>query len=331
MPIALLASLAPLAAGTDGSGRRAQDLSGLEPVAPLVTDEILDQRRVDLGGKLFNDVRLSRGNAVSCASCHDLEQGGDDGRDRPTGTDGQPLEFNSPTVFNAARNFRLNWRGNYRTLEEQNEAVLLDPRLMGSRWDDLLAKLRADPGYAPAFNRIYSETASRESVLDALATFQRSLVTPHSRFDRFLAGERDAITPAEERGYRAFDAFGCIACHQGENLGGNLFQKFGIFATAFPSSKAVAEADLGRFAITGKAEDRHVFRVPSLRNVAATAPYLHDGRAASLDAAVKIMARNQLGRELPDGDVDLIVGFLRTLTGEYLGRPLVRETGPGPR
>jgi cytochrome c peroxidase len=159
-------------------------------------------------------------------------------------------------------------------------------------------------------------------VLDALAIFQRSLITPNARFDRYLKGERDAITADEERGYQLFKAYGCIACHQGANVGGNLFQKFGIFQDLFAGQKTLTKADLGRFTITGVESDRHVFRVPSLRNVAVTAPYFHDGRTASLADAVKIMARNQLGRELDQRDADLIVKFLGTLTGEYRGQPL---------
>lgn len=328
--MAILVCVASLAAGTIASTAHAPDLPGVEPVAPLAAGAPLDQRRVDLGRQLFHDTRLSGSRTVTCASCHDLDRGGDDGLARSTGADGRPLSFNSPTVFNATRSFRLNWRGNFRTLEELNEAVLLDPRLMGARWDDVLARLRADPGYDRGFARIYGGPAMRESVLDALASFERSLLTPNAPFDRYLAGERAALTPDEERGYEAFKALGCVACHQGENLGGNLFQRFGIFPSPALRSHPETRADLGRFTVTGDAEDRHVFRVPSLRNVAVTAPYLHDGRAASLEAAVAIMARNQLGQRLAERDVDLIVAFLNTLTGEYQGRPLLPEPRPDP-
>jgi cytochrome c peroxidase len=160
------------------------------------------------------------------------------------------------------------------------------------------------------------------NVLDALAAYQRSLTTPRARFDRYLAGERTSITADEERGYRLFKSYGCSACHQGVNVGGNLFQKFGIFSDPFTGRGAITQANLGRFAITGMESDRHVFRVPSLRNVAVTAPYFHDGRAATLEEAVEIMALNQLGREIAESDIDLIVKFLGTLTGEYRGRSL---------
>jgi cytochrome c peroxidase len=293
-----------------------------EPVTPIPAVEALDPAKIELGRRMFHDARLSREGRISCAACHDLARGGDDGRARSTAADGRPLDFNTSTVFNAALNARLNWRGNFRTLREQNEAVLLDPRLMNATWPELLAKLRADPDYRGAVKAVYGGGPEREHVLDALATFQRSLLTPGARFDRYLRGERDAVTADEARGYQLFKGYGCIACHQGVNVGGNLFQKFGVFHDPFAARRGADAPDLGRYTITGREEDRRVFRVPSLRNVAVTAPYFHDGSATSLAQAVETMARAQLGRELPRGDIDLIVKFLRTLTGRYQGESL---------
>jgi cytochrome c peroxidase len=295
-----------------------------EPITPVPAAEALDPAKIELGRRMFHDVRLSRGDRVSCASCHDLARGGDDGRARSETNDGRPSDFNASTVFNAALNARLNWRGNFRTLTEQNEAVLLDPRLMNATWPELLGKLRADADYHAAFKALYGGP-EREHVLDALATFQRSLLTPDARFDRYLRGERDAITAEEARGYQLFKAYGCIACHQGVNVGGNLFQRFGVFYDPFAARGNAGAADLGRYTITGREDDRKVFRVPSLRNVAVTSPYFHDGSAASLAEAVDIMARSQLGRELPRDDIDLIIRFLRTLTGVYRGQSLTRS------
>lgn len=302
-----------------------------EPIAPVSVTEPPDAGKIALGERLFHDVRLSHGNAVACASCHPLEQGGDDGLSRSIAANGQLLEFNAPTIFNVAFNFRFNWRGNFRTLEAQNEAALLDDGLMGTNWGELTAKLGADPDYAKRFNRLYGTRPERANVLDVLAAYQRSLVTPNARFDRYLRGDRNAITTDEEHGYQLFKAYGCIACHQGANVGGNLFQKFGIFSDPFAAQGFVSDADLGRFSVTGRAGDRHVFRVPSLRNVAVTAPYFHDGRTASLEEAVEIMARYQLGRELAHRDIQVIVKFLGTLTGEYRGRPLTDKADRGPR
>jgi cytochrome c peroxidase len=302
-----------------------------EPVTPVPDVEALDPVKVELGRRMFHDVRLSRGDRVTCASCHDLARGGDDGHARSAGADGRLLDFNTSTIFNAALNARLNWRGNFRTLREQNEAVLLDPRLMNATWPELLAKLRADAEYRASFKALYGGSPEREYLLDALVTFQRSLLTPDARFDRYLRGEHDTITDDEARGYQLFKAYGCSACHQGANVGGNLFQKFGVFHDPFAERGNVSASDLGRYTITGREDDRKVFRVPSLRNVAVTAPYFHDGSAASLTEAVAIMARSQLGRELPHGDADLVVKFLRTLTGRYQGQFLAARSDGEPR
>jgi cytochrome c peroxidase len=301
------------------SGRQATAAPSAEPVTPLPAAAAdLDPARVRLGERLFRDTGLSRDGTRSCASCYDLERGGEDGRTRSTGADGRPLDYNAPTVFNAALNFRLNWHGNFRTLEAQAEAVLLDPRLMDTSWEEVLGRLRADPAYRDAFAAAYGGGPEPWQVLDALAAFQRSLLTPGACFDRWLRGERGALTPEEEQEYELFKGYGCVACHQGVNLGGNLFQRFGVFA-ARPMR---TEADLGRFTVTGEERDRGVFRVPSLRNVAATAPYFHDGGEPSLAGAVRTMARSQLGRSMTEEEIGLVVGFLRTLTGEYRGRPV---------
>jgi cytochrome c peroxidase len=309
-------------------GIQAHEPMSDEPVAPITAAaENLDPAKIELGSKLFNDVRVSHGNKLSCTSCHRLDRSGDDHRSRSLGADGSLLDFNVPTVFNATLNYRLNWRGNFRTLEEQNEAVLLDRRLMNTSWEELLAKLRDDPDYKAAFVTLYGGQPERSSVLDALAIFQRSLLTPDAPFDDYLRGD-DAISPDQARGYELFKSYGCIACHQGRNLGGNLFQKFGIFSDPF-AGQSETSADLGRFSITHRESDRQVFRVPSLRNIAVTAPYFHDGRTTSLSEAVEIMARNQLGRELPQQDRDLIVEFLGALTGKYQGRSLAVQADRG--
>jgi cytochrome c peroxidase len=297
-----------------------------EPITPVPRGVSLDADKVRLGEMLFYDARVSRGDILACASCHVLAEGGDDNRARTPGWDGELLSFNASTVFNTALSFRFNWRGNFRTLEEQNEAVLLDPQLMNTTWEELLAKLRADQEYREGFAAVYGSDPAPANVLDALATFQRSLTTPDARFDRYLRGERSAITPEEESGYRLFKDFGCAACHQGVNVGGNLFQRFGIFHDPF-AEWPIRTADLGRFTITGRADDRFVFRVPSLRNVAVTPPYFHDGRAQTLEEAIVEMARSQLGRVLTGQEIDQIAGFLRTLTGEYRGRPLSDRAG----
>ena len=193
---------------------------------------------------------------------------------------------------------------------------------MNTTWAEVLAKLNADSVYVAAFSTTYQQRPSQANVLDALATFERSLITPNARFDRYLRGERSALTAAEQRGYELFKSYGCVACHQGMNIGGNLFQKFGVFEEPVASVPANAVVDLGRFRVTKVARDRGVFRVPSLRNVAVTGPYFHDGRATTLEEAVDTMANLQLGRKLLLNEVTLIVQFLQSLTGEYRGNPL---------
>jgi len=190
---------------------------------------------------------------------------------------------------------------------------------MHTTWPELLAKLRAVPDYEAAFNAAYPGGLTREHVLHALTTYVRSLVTPNARFDQYLRGRQEALTAEEQRGYQLFKAYGCAACHQGVNIGGNIFQKFGIFRGDKPPPD---DDDLGRFAVTGATRDRYVFRVPSLRNVAVTAPYYHDGRVETLETAVDLMARRQLGTALTAEEVHVIVQFLHTLTGEYRGRSL---------
>jgi cytochrome c peroxidase len=289
-----------------------------EPITPLPLSVDLDPKRVALGEQLFNDVRLSRDNTKSCATCHPLEQGGMDGRRRATSAnDSQPAR-NTPTIFNVGLNASFNWDGIADSLEAQAEIVLLSPRLMNATWPELLAKLR-DADYVARFNDAFPEGLTQANVLAALADFQRSLLTPNARFDRYLRGERDALTEAEQQGYTLFKSYGCVACHQGMNIGGNMYQKFGVFAE---TSSAEMPVDLGRYAVTKAQRDREVFRVPSLRNVAVTSPYFHDGRAPTLEEAVTTMVRVQLGRTLTSDEVRLIVQFLDTLTGEYRGRPV---------
>jgi cytochrome c peroxidase len=310
-----------------GEERAAPSPYAVEPISPIELPTDLDLAKVRLGERLFGDVRVSRGDRVACITCHQLDNGGADHRDfSPSPETGGMLDHNTPTIFNAVLNFRFNWSGQFHDLAEQNSFVLQSPKLMNTNWTQLIGKLRADSEYSAGFDKAYGGPLDAVQVLDTLASYERSLVTPNARFDRYLRGERDAITPEEENGYHLFKAFGCVACHQGRNVGGNLFERFGIFEEPPVSDGANRPSDLGRFAVTGQERDRFVFRVPSLRNIALTAPYFHDGSAATLEAAVKVMARKQLGRTLEGAEVGLLVGFLKTLTGEYLGRPLDRPT-----
>lgn len=290
-----------------------------EPIQPLPLPPVLDRRKVALGERLFHDPRLSRDQSVSCASCHNLKLGGADGKPRSVRPGGALTPVNTPSIFNVAFNFRLFWDGHAGSLEEHIQGPMEDT---GTDWQVVLQRLRQDASYVSAFSAAYADGLTVAAVQDALVTFERSLVTPNGRFDRYLRGDRNAITPEEKEGYRLFKAYGCAACHQGVNAGGNMYQKVGVIGDYFDKRRDLTPADLGRYNVTGLERDRHMFRVPSLRNVALTAPYLHDGRVKTLEDAVKGMSKFMLGRPIEPREIRLIVQFLHTLNGEYNGQPL---------
>jgi len=290
-----------------------------EPIVPIPESRGQDPNRVELGQQLFHDVRLSRDRGRSCATCHPLDRGGMDGRTRALTADGTTHMRNTPTVFNVGLSSYFNWDGIGDTLEAHADIVLRNPRLMNMTWPEILSRLGAVEDYAARFRAAYADGLTRSNVLDALASFERGLNTPDSRFDRYLRGDRHALTESERRGYELFKGYGCVTCHQGINVGGNMFQKFGVFPEA---DVMLLDGDLGRYLVTRIARDRGVFRVPSLRNVAVTAPYFHDGRVPSLELAVDTMARVQLGRTLRREEIRMVVQFLESLTGRYRGQPV---------
>lgn len=302
--VALLAGAAPMTAADDAApdtSSAAED----EPITPIPPPPAADPLRVTLGQRLFRDTRLSHDNRQSCLSCHDIGSNGTDGKNHETGPDGAEARVNTSTVFNAALSFRLNWEGSYRTLEQNAAASLTNPKIMGTSLEEVVARLDADPELVRQFRVAYGQRPDAASLLDAIATYERSLLTPDSRFDRWLEGDAAALSAEELAGYRLFKSLGCVSCHQGVNVGGNLFERPGIFhplAAAFPA----------------------LLRVPSLRNVAATPPYFHDGSAPTLEEAVRRMGRAQLDQPLPDEQIRAIVAFLNTLTGIYRGTPVTR-------
>ena len=282
----------------------------------------LDSKKVALGNLLFHEVSLSHDNTIACAGCHQLARGGTDGVKYSVGVNGQLSGINAPTVFNSAFNFRQFWNGRAKTLEDQVAGPIHNPVEMGSNWTEVIAKLKRDSGYVQAFSESYKNGITSDNIANAIAVFMRSLSTPNSRFDKYLKGDSHAITPYELSGYALFTSYGCIACHQGMNIGGNMYEKLGIMRDYFKERGNVTEHDLGRYMLTKNPDDMYVFKVPSLRNIALTAPYLHDGTAKTLEDVVLIMGKYQLGIALPNEDVARIVAFLRTLTGEYNGKPL---------
>jgi cytochrome c peroxidase len=290
-------------------------------VAPLPPAPVLDAKKLAFGERLYNDPHLSGDGEVACRDCHSLETGGAVHVPRSPFPGRKPLPVNVPTVFNVAYDFRYAWNGRFETIEDQVDFAMNAPAAMGGSMDAAVRRVEGDEAYARAFRDVYGRAPDAVGVRDALADYCRSLVTPNSRFDRFLLGVA-ALSPEEKAGYDAFVGYGCVTCHQGVNIGGNMFQRFGVMRDYFADRGDLTEADLGRYNVTKDDADRHVFRVPSLRNVARTAPYFHDGNAATLEEAVTVMALFQLGRHLPARDVQAIVAFLGSLTGELNGRPL---------
>ncbi|WP_256390452.1 cytochrome-c peroxidase [Pseudomonas yamanorum] len=293
-----------------------------EPLKPLPPIPQLDPATVELGRQLFNETQLSVNNTKSCASCHDLQNGGADNRAFSLGFDGKPVTLNTPTVFNASLNFKQFWNARVDTLQAQVEQVVTSPMEMGNDWKTVIQTLSALPHYQATFRQIYPDGITPANVQNALATYERTLLTPNSRFDQYLQGDTDILTLQEKYGYQRFKEYGCIACHQGTNIGGNMYQKFGVMGDYFKARGNPTEADLGRYLVTRDEEDRNVFKVPSLRNVAVTAPYFHDASAKTLEDAVDVMFKYQLGRVPSTEDKTLIVLFLKTLTGEWAGKPL---------
>ncbi len=299
-----------------------------EPLQPLPPPPELNPGKVALGEKLFFDTRLSANSNLSCASCHDIATNGADHRARSRGHDNIPLAVNTPSVFNSALNPWQFWDGRAHSLAEQIDYIIENPREMANSWLVIIHRLKASPDYVREFNSLYADGINTDNIRDAIITFERSLLTPDSRFDRWLQGDEQALNAEEKKGYQLFKAYGCAACHQGANIGGNLFQKIGIFADFFQYRDEIHPADYGRFNISKREQDKYVFRVPSLRNVAITAPYFHDGSVNSLHEAIQLVARYQLGRSIPDDDIQGIIAFLKTLTGKYKGRLLTKAPAP---
>lgn len=288
-----------------------------EPLSPLPTlDSLkLDVGKIKLGEKLFKDTRLSKDNSTACITCHDLGKGGVDGLTRSIGVRQQTGDINTPSVFNSGLNFKQFWDGRSATLEEQIDQVVHNPKELDMSWTQITEVLAADPEIVQLFQASYADGLQSKNIQDAISTFERSLLTP-APFDRYLQGNVNAISTSAQKGYQLFKEFGCVACHQGVNIGGNMFQKFGAMDDYFGKRGHITDADLGRYNVTKNEEDKHVFKVPSLRNVALTAPYFHDGSAQQLIDAVDVMFRHQLGRTGSDEEKQLIVEFLRTLSGE---------------
>lgn len=283
-----------------------------EPIQPLEPAKVTDPAKVELGKKLWFDPRLSRSGFISCNSCHNLSMGGSDNVAASVGDRWQKGGINSPTVLNSVLNIAQFWDGRAKDLADQAGGPIANPIEMNSTHEAAVATLSSIPGYVEEFRSVYKvEAIDIRQITDALATFEATLVTPNARFDRWLKGDQAAITDVELKGYQLFKTSGCVACHNGPAVGGNMFMKMGVvseYKTDHPAE--------GRSAVTGNVIDRFTFKVPTLRNVELTYPYFHDGAAQTLTEAVDIMGRLQLGRVYTKEENAQIVAFLKTLTGD---------------
>lgn len=305
--------------------QRAQAVFGTLPAVAESKDNPLTDAKVTLGRMLYYDPRLSASNTISCNSCHQLDKYGVDGEPTSPGHKGERGDRNSPTTYNAAFHFAQFWDGRAPTIEEQAKGPILNPVEMGMAADvDVIAKLRAIPGYAPLFKAAFPnqpEPITYDNIALAIGAFERKLVTP-APFDRYLAGEANALTEQQKLGLAKFMDSGCIICHTGPLLGGSMYQKLGLV-------KPYPTKDTGRAKVTKNPADEYFFKVPSLRNIAETGPYFHDGSLKTLPETVKIMGEYQLGRQLSDQDVELIVAFLGSLTGTvdtaYIAKPTLPQ------
>ena len=293
-------------------------LFALEPIAPLPTTlNDIDITKAKLGRMLFLDPMLSSDQTISCHSCHSFEHGGADPRAVSLGVENREGEIQSPTVYNSRYNFKQFWNGRASSLKEQANGPLTAHIEMNMSPKEVEARLNQNSVYQEAFKEVYGvERITMEDVIDAIVEFENALVTPNSRFDRYLRNEIE-LTDDERKGYAKFKSLGCITCHNGVNVGSNAFQKMGLFRE-YPHDTKYQD----RYALTKKEAYKNVFKVPTLRNITLTAPYFHDANSSTLEDAIVVMARYNLGISISKIDVDLIIAFLKTLEGD---RPTILD------
>ncbi|MCK3655358.1 cytochrome-c peroxidase [Pasteurellaceae bacterium Macca] len=303
-------------------GTNAQNL-----VQPIPDKLETNTAKVALGDALYHDGRLSGDGSIQCHSCHLLDQGGVDNLATATGINGQKGGINAPTVFNAVFNKAQFWDGRAKDLAAQAGGPPLNPVEMGSHsWEEIIAKLEQDDAFKKQFLAIYPNI-SEATITDAIAEFEKTLITPNSAFDRYLKGDEKALTAQQVRGYELFKTHKCDTCHTGSAMGGQSYEYMGLAHDYFQArGTPLTDADQGRFAHTKDPADMHKFKVPTLRNIALTPPYMHDARTSDLKEAIKIMLYFQSDKTLPEKDVNDMAAFLESLTGEYQGKLLKNES-----
>ena len=283
-----------------------------EPIQPIKPVQNINLGKVELGKKLYFDPRLSKSGFISCNSCHNLSMGGTDNLKTSIGDHWNQGPINAPTVLNSSLNLAQFWDGRAADLKAQAGGPIANPGEMAFTHTLAISVLSSIPEYVMAFKQVFgTDTINIDEVTEAIAEFEKTLVTPNAPFDQWLLGDKEALSATELAGYKLFKESGCVACHNGEGIGGNSFQKMGIVEPY--KAKSAAE---GLSAVTGKDADRFKFKVPTLRNVELTYPYFHDGEAETLTEAVDVMGRLQLGKQFSDKENAQIVAFLKSLTGD---------------
>jgi cytochrome c peroxidase len=321
-------ALIGLAALAGTSQTFAVQWQALPETAPAPADNPTTEAKVELGKMLYFDTRFSSTGTVSCFSCHNIMEGGDDHRPTSMGVHGQVGGRNAPTVWNAAFQSVQFWDGRAPTLEEQSKGPPANPIEMGMQdLDAAIGRVRAIPGYRPYFEAAFGQgdVITIDNAAKAVAAYERTLITPNSPYDRYVKGDKKAMSAQQVRGMETFAAVGCLACHSGPAFNGaasmpvgqGLFMKFPTYPGSEYDKRYNLTADEGRYTVTKQDADRNMWRVPTLRNLTYTAPYFHNGSVTSLDEAVRVMGKTQLGKDLSDAEVQDIVAFLGALDGEF--------------
>ncbi len=306
-----------------GTACEAYAQHALQPIPDSLSTDI---RKVTLGRKMYNEARVSLDGTLSCATCHVIDKGGADSRGTRTseGIYGQFGGINAPTVLNAAFNVEQFWNGRAHTLADQAAGPPVNPVEMGDQtWEQICERLSQDASLVAEFQSIYPEGITQATVTDAIAEYEKTLITPNDRLDQMLKGDENALTEEEKKGLAAFMDNSCAVCHVGKTLGGQSFETLGIYEDYYAAREqsnpdiVYNDDDKGLAGFTGDTADLHRFKVPGLRNISKTSPYFHDGTQATIEDAVRAMFRFELGvKEAPESDVASISAFLRTLDGE---------------
>lgn len=293
----------------------------LPSTAPAPANNPTTPDKVELGKMLYHDPRLSSTGTVACASCHNTMLGGEDNRPNSMGVNGQTGGRSAPTVWNAAFNKVQFWDGRAASLEDQAAGPVTNPIEMGMKsWDDVVARLKTIEGYQVAFEKAFGDknAITKDNATKAIAAYERTLITPNSAYDKYVTGNKAALTLQQVRGMEKVNELGCTSCHSGPAFNGpGAFQKFPMVSNGYFEAQYHFSKDKGLAEVTGKDSDKHLWKVPTLRNIALTAPYMHNGSVKTLDQAVQIMAKLQLNKDLSDADTADIVAFLNALTGEF--------------